>query len=141
VLELFEVRAVLERHAVESALPLPDVTTALDPVREALERMRGAEGDLERDDAHREFHASIVSLAGNRQLDVALAPVLLKLQLPMARNLREEGRRRAGDGIARHQRLIEALESNDSAVVLAALVEHGHLDYLGLKPGAEPAAG
>lgn len=137
-LELFEVRAVLERHAVDCALPLVDATSALLPVREALEQMRSATTDLARDDAHRRFHASIVSLAGNRQLDIALAPILLKLQLPMARNLREEGRRGAGDGIARHQRLIDALDSNDAAEVHAALREHGHLDYLELRAAKAP---
>lgn len=132
IIELFEVRAVLERHAVASALPLDDLGTALAPVRDALDRMRSASGDLDRDDAHREFHASIVRLAGNRQLDIALAPVLLKLQLPMARNLREEARRHHRDGIARHEDLIGALESNDAEVMLAALRDHGHLDYLEL---------
>lgn len=140
VIQLFEVRAVLERHAVESALPLADLAVALAPVRDALDRMRDARGDLARDDAHRGFHAAVVSLAGNRQLDIALAPVLVKLQLPMARNLREERRRTgAGDGVARHQAIIDALESNDPVAVLAALREHGHLDYLDL-PRDTPTA-
>ena len=38
--------------------------------------------------------AAVVGLAGNRQLDIALEPILLKLQLPMAMNLREEARHR-----------------------------------------------
>jgi DNA-binding GntR family transcriptional regulator len=135
VAQLFELRSVLERHAVESALPLADPATALEPVREALAAMRSARGSLERDDAHRAFHAAVVGLADNRQLDITLAPILLKLQLPMARNLREEARRKDSvqEGLARHEHLLHSLESNDPAQVVTALHDHGHLTYLGLR--------
>lgn len=137
VLQLFELRGVLERHAVESALPLADPSGGLEAVRDALTVMRAAKGDLERADAHRTFHAAIVGLAANRQLDAALEPILLKLQVPMARNLREEARRRqtVRDGIARHEELLDALESNDPALVVKAMLEHGHLAYLDLSGG------
>ncbi|MBH0776552.1 GntR family transcriptional regulator [Nocardia bovistercoris] len=136
ILQLFELRRVLERHAIESALPLPAGGDPFAAVRAALEEMRAADAEgwtLERDDAHRRFHAEIVALAGNRQLDLAYAPILLKLQLPMARNLREEARvadRR--DGVRRHTELLEALETNDPAVACAALRRHGELAYLAL---------
>lgn len=152
ILQLFALRNVLERHAVETALPLRDPAVDLEPVRVALQRMDAAKDALERDDAHRAFHAAVVGLAGNRQLDIALAPILLKLQVPMARNLREEARQRArpkaaragatgDDGAARHRAVLKALETNDAAVVVAAIRDHGHLDYLGLEPDhldAEP---
>lgn len=135
ILQLFELRHVLERHAIDSALPLPDPQNDLEPVRAALERMDHARDALDRDDAHRAFHAAVVTLADNRQLDIALAPILLKLQLPMAKNLREEARQRdPEDGIERHHAILAALETNDAAVVVAALRHHGQLDYLGL-PG------
>jgi DNA-binding GntR family transcriptional regulator len=135
ILQLFALRHVLERHAIETALPLPDPDAALQPVRAALDQMRSATDDLDRDDAHRMFHAAVVGLADNRQLDIALEPILLKLQLPMARNMREEARhRRARDGIKRHHAILTALRTNDPVVVLAALQDHGHLDYLGIKP-------
>ena len=131
--QLFDLRSVLERYAVESALPLEDATTALGAVRAALERMRCARDDLERDDTHRAFHSAVVSLAGNRQLDLAIAPILLKLQLPMAVNLRQEARLHdRGDGVERHQAILEALETNDPARAVAALVSHGQLTYLPL---------
>lgn len=138
ILQLFELRHVLERHAVESALPLPDPGQALEPVRAALEQMDAAKSALDRDDAHRAFHASVVGLADNRQLDITLEPILLKLQLPMAKNLREEARQRAdSDGMERHKAILSALETNDPAVVVLALRGHGHLDYLGLETGLE----
>jgi DNA-binding GntR family transcriptional regulator len=138
ILQLFALRHVLERHAIEMALPLKDPATALQPVRAALERMRCASDELDRDDAHRMFHAAVVELADNRQLDIALEPILLKLQLPMAMNLREEARHhRADDGIVRHQAILAALESNDARTVLTALEDHGHLHYLGLEKNLE----
>jgi DNA-binding GntR family transcriptional regulator len=134
ILQLFALRHVLERHAVVLALPVVDPASALAPVRAALERMRDATDELERDDAHRRFHATVVELADNRQLNIALEPILLKLQLPMAMNLREEARHhRADDGIARHQAIVTALETNDAGTVITALEEHGHLHYLGLE--------
>ncbi|OAN35763.1 GntR family transcriptional regulator [Mycolicibacterium iranicum] len=133
ILQLFELRNVLERHAIESAVPLPDPGRDLEPVRAALDRMGAATDALDRDDAHRAFHAAVVGLANNRQLDIALEPILLKLQLPMARNLREEARRHAdGDGIGRHKAILAALETNDRGVVVEAIRDHGHLDYLDL---------
>ena len=134
VLQLFELRGVLERYAVESTFPLDDPAAGLEPVRHALAAMRSARGSLERNDAHQDFHAAVVGLAANRQLHIALAPVLLKLQLPMARNLREEARRKqtVRDGLRRHEELLDALESNDPILVVKALHEHGHLSYLDL---------
>lgn len=136
VRQLFEVRAVLERHAVLTALPLPP-GAGVDPLREVrrhLERMRSAQAagdELAKDDAHRDFHAAIVALAGNRQLDLALEPVLLKLQRPMAVNLRREASRLGPDeGLRRHEELVRALETNDPEVVLRALHDHGGQRYL-----------
>ncbi|MBS1694964.1 MAG: GntR family transcriptional regulator [Actinobacteria bacterium] len=143
ILQLFALRHVLERHAIETTLPLADLETSLAPVRAALDEMRGATDELDKDDAHRSFHAAVVGLADNRQLNLTLEPILLKLQLPMAVNLREEARHHhARDGIQRHAAILVALETNDAAVVIGALRDHGHLHYLGLDPippsGAEP---
>ena len=133
ILQLFALRRVLERHAVETALPLTDPATALQPVRDALADMHAATDDLARDDAHRVFHAAVVQLADNRQLDITLEPILLKLQLPMAINLRAEARHlHAEDGLTRHRGILAALETNDATTVLATLEGHGHLDYLDL---------
>ncbi|MQY25807.1 GntR family transcriptional regulator [Nocardia aurantia] len=137
VLQLFELRRVLERHAIERAFPLPAEGDPLLTVRAALDEMRTADerGDaFERDEAHRRFHTAIVALAGNRQLDLAYEPILLKLQLPMARNIREEARKTSHyNGIRRHTELLAALERNDPAVAYDALQRHGELVYLDLK--------
>ncbi|MGV9710326.1 GntR family transcriptional regulator [Gordonia sp. NPDC003424] len=139
IVQLFGLREVLERFAVESALPLADPDVALAPVRAAVEDMKRASDDLAKDDAHRRFHAAVVGLAGNRQLDITLEPILLKLQLPMAVNLRAESRDHHGpeDGVQRHVAILDALEANDPVAVIAAMHDHGHLQYLDLSGAAE----
>ena len=125
-----------------TAFPLADPVRAerLAVVRARLDEMRQAEmaGDqLQKDDAHRAFHAAVVALAGNHQLDLAMEPVLLKLQRPMAVNLRREARLIGPqEGLRRHERLLEALESNERQAVLVALEEHGARRFLDLGEAA-----
>src|SRR6476469_4665849 len=143
--QLFEIRAVLERHAMTTALPMTieEGVDRLADVRAKLEQMRIAESaadELARDDAHRAFHAAIVALAGKRQLDLAMEPILVKLQRPMAINLRLEASLVGpGEGIRRHAALITALETNDHDTVLAAFAEHGGQRYLQFRRDAAPA--
>jgi DNA-binding GntR family transcriptional regulator len=130
--ELFDVRDVLERHAVRLALPLKD--RDLDGVRAELEAMRAAArtGDaFSRAEAHRRFHAEVVALAGHRQLTLSYAPILVRLQLHMAVNLRREAEAKAPmEGVQRHEVLVAALESDDADVALAALARHGARAFL-----------
>ena len=130
--ELFDVRDVLERHALRLALPLAD--RDLDGVRTQLDVMRGAArtGDaFARAEAHRSFHAEVVALAGHRQLALAYAPILVKLQLHMAVNLRREAEARDPmDGVQRHETLLTALASDDPDVALEALARHGARAFL-----------
>jgi DNA-binding GntR family transcriptional regulator len=130
--ELFEVRDVLERFAISKALPC--TSADLDPARAELASMRRAAttGDLlELADSHRRFHVELVALAGHRQLLQAYEPILLKLQMHMALNLRREAEIAAPlDGIRRHAVLLEAVESNDIDTVVAALASHGAQMYL-----------
>jgi DNA-binding GntR family transcriptional regulator len=136
--QLFAIRRVLEHHAIECAFPLAGGPEQLAEVQHWLELMRraDAEGDeLQKDDAHRAFHAAVVGLAGNRQLDLALEPVLLKLQRPMALNLRREAQLMGPEaGIRRHERLLAALASNSRATILAALDDHGGRGFIDATP-------
>ena len=131
VRELYEVRDVLERHAVRSRPADADLTglhTALGVMRKATEtgdRMTIA-------DAHREFHVAVVALGGNRQLSAVYASVLVRIQLYMAVNLRREAEvAAAADGVHRHERLMAAVERGDADEVLAELSAHGARTYLG----------
>jgi len=72
-----------------------------------------------------------VALAGNRQLDLALEPILLRLQRPMAANLRREAAALGtAAGIERHERLLLALESNDRCRIVGELEDHGGRQFL-----------
>ncbi len=133
--QLFGIRRALERHAIESSFPrpVPPGDDELAEVRDWLEQMRQADADdqLRKDDAHRAFHAALVSLAGNRQLDLALEPILLKLQRPMALNLRREAQIFGpAAGLRRHDRLVVALASNDRHEILTELESHGATRFL-----------
>ncbi|MBM2623524.1 GntR family transcriptional regulator [Actinoplanes sp. LDG1-06] len=130
VRELYEVRDVLERHAV-AAMPLsPDLTAlraALDVMRKATE----ADDRLELANAHRQFHTEVVALGGNRQLAELYSSVLVRIQLYMAVNMRREAEvARAEDGVLRHERLFSAVENGDAAAVVEALNAHGARTYL-----------
>src|SRR5689334_9315090 len=130
VRELYEVRDVLERHAVAAIAPGADMSS----LTSALEVMRKATETADRlavADAHRQFHVALVALGGNRQLSALYESVLVRLQLYMAVNLRREAEvAQAADGVHRHERLLEAVERGDPRAVLAELNEHGARTYL-----------
>jgi DNA-binding GntR family transcriptional regulator len=130
--ELFEMREVLEQYAARRALPRP--RQALAGLRTELAAMDAAahSGDgPAQADAHRRFHTQFVSLAGRRQLLLTYEPVLLKLQLHMATNLRREAELADPlDGVRRHAVLLRAVESGDLDVALHALADHGARTYL-----------
>ncbi|MEU4650629.1 GntR family transcriptional regulator [Nocardia fluminea] len=134
IVELFEVRRALEQHALTAALPSPDLR--LGRVRAALAELTAADRRKDwvaRDDAHRRFHVEIVALAGNRQLDLVYEQILVKLQLAMARNLREETEAGARlEGVRRHEELLAAVETNDPLRTATALRRHGEQTYLKL---------
>lgn len=133
VRELYDVRDVLERHAVTTALPVAR-DAHLTKLRAALDRMREATsaGDrLEIAEAHRSYHVQVVALAGNNQLTAIYESILVRLQLYMARNLSREAEvAQPEDGIHRHERLLAAVETGDPEAVLADLANHGARTYL-----------
>lgn len=132
--ELFGLREVLERYALETLLPLPG-SLDLAPLAGALDDMVAAaeaEDLFTESEAHRRFHLALVALAGHRQLLLVYEPVILKLQLYMATNLRREAEQRApSEGVSRHRRLYEAIASGDPAVAVKALSQHGARTYIG----------
>jgi DNA-binding GntR family transcriptional regulator len=130
VRELYEVRDVLERHAVASIRPGADLAglqAALEVMRKATEA-----GDrLAVADAHRRFHVEVVTLGGNRQLCALYESVLVRLQLYMAVNLRREAEvAEPSDGVHRHERLLAAVAQGDAAAIMEALSAHGARTYL-----------
>ncbi|WP_218009357.1 GntR family transcriptional regulator [Herbidospora cretacea] len=133
--ELFGLRDVLEQYAVALSTPL-SADVSVHELEAALEAMDVAarKGDLrEENDAHCRFHIAMVGLAGQRQLLLAYQPVIRKLQLYMAANLRREVEHVGdpGDGVRRHKKLFDAVVSQDAPTVLAALASHGARTYIG----------
>ncbi|GAB3846837.1 hypothetical protein GCM10029963_27270 [Micromonospora andamanensis] len=132
--ELYELRDVLERFAVRSAIPVQRGSD-LAGLRAALDQMREATRAVDRlavAESHRAFHVALVALAGNRQLSSVYDSILVKLQLYMAINLRREAEvAQPHDGVHRHERLFEAVAAGDPELVLAVLSEHGARSYLG----------
>lgn len=127
--ELFAVREVLERFAVSLIQERkPDeLDTAL--LHEAMTGLRAAadEGDrLAASTAHRAFHLALVALADSRQLLATYEPLILKLQLYMAANLRREADTSSpAEGVRRHQRLLDAVLSGDRTRIDKELAHHG----------------
>lgn len=132
--ELFALRNVLERYAVETAFARPGAAS-LTGVTAAWQLMAEAArtGDAYvQNNAHQRFHVEVVALAGQRHLQMAFEPVILKLQLLMATNLRMEAEQRdAVEGVERHRRLLDALATGDLATALDALASHGARTYIG----------
>ena len=132
--ELYSVRDVLERHVVDTALPVA-AGTDLGGMRTALDAMTAAAGADDRlavADSHRAFHVALAGLSGNRQLSLVYESVLVKIQLYMALNLRREAERTASpmDGVRRHRRLLRAIERGDRDEILRELAAHGARSYL-----------
>jgi DNA-binding GntR family transcriptional regulator len=132
--ELFGLRNVLERYAVELAYARPEPASRAG-LMSALEEMAAAaeSGDVYRqNDAHQRFHVEVVALAGQRHLRQAFEPVILKLQLHMAANLRLEAEQRnAAEGVERHRRLLGAIATDDLDTAFEALASHGARTYIG----------
>lgn len=131
--ELFAVRDALERFALTLVRERqPDQLDAA-PLEAALSDLRAAAagGDrLAASNAHRAFHLALVALADSRQLVVAYEPLILKLQLYMAANLRREAEASSpAEGVRRHQQLFDAVLSGDQAGIDAELERHGSRRY------------
>lgn len=130
VRELYEVRDVLERHAVAAMPDRPELAAlraALDVMRKATE----ADDRLELANAHRRFHVEVVRLGGNRQLAVLYESILVRIQLYMAVNMRREAEaQRASEGVHRHERLFAAVERGDRDSIFEELSSHGARAYL-----------
>ncbi|WP_127504595.1 GntR family transcriptional regulator [Actinoplanes solisilvae] len=130
VRELYEVRDVLERHAIATMPDSPDLTR----LRATLDVMRlatASDDRLELANAHRRFHTEVVALAGNRQLTALYGSLLVRIQLYMAVNMQREAEAtRSDDGLQRHERLLTALEQGTPSAILTALTTHGARAYL-----------
>lgn len=140
--ELFTLRDVLEQFAVRCALGeggVPD-PVGLEAMAAAVTAMERAtiDGDaLAQAAGHRAFHLALVAMSGHRHLLDVYEPVILKLQIYMATNMRREATRRPPEeGPHRHRRLYDAVCGGDLTTVLAELEMHGSRTYLAPELGS-----
>ncbi len=132
--ELFTLRDALEQFAVRCAADRLSDETGFDAMAAAVAAMERATADgdtVAQDAAHRAFHLALVARSGHRHLIDVYEPVILKLQLYMATNLRREADQRpSAQGPLRHRRLFEAVRDGDLATILDELTHHGARTYL-----------
>jgi DNA-binding GntR family transcriptional regulator len=132
--ELFTLRDALEQFAVHCAAARSADETGLAAMATAvaaMEQATAAGDSVAQDAAHRAFHLALVARSGHRHLIDVYEPVILKLQLYMATNMRREATQRPPEeGPGRHRRLYDAVRAGDLPTVLAALQAHGSRTYL-----------
>lgn len=131
--ELFGVRDALERFAASLMAGRPRESldaTALTGALDQLTAAANANDRLAASTAHRAFHLAAVALADSHQLLQTYEPIILKLQLYMAANLRLEAESASPvEGVRRHRRLFDALVSGDEARIDEELERHGARSY------------
>ncbi|WP_222706757.1 GntR family transcriptional regulator [Lacisediminihabitans profunda] len=132
--EIYGLRYVLEKFALDQLIPkLPDAD--FHDLEETVTRM----WDAARNDdavgvfiANRDFHLTLVAMAGHRRLQQAYSTLMDQMQLYMSRNLSIEAQTHGGllEGCKRHERLLESLRSGDAAAIAEAFTAHGERRYL-----------
>jgi len=131
--ELFAVRDALERFAVSLLRDRKPDEFDTAPLEKAMTGLRTAaeHGDrLAASNAHRAFHLALVALADSRQLLVTYEPLILKLQLYMAANLRREAETSSpAEGVRRHERLYDAVLSGNPVRIEEELDRHGSRQF------------
>jgi DNA-binding GntR family transcriptional regulator len=139
VWEIYSLRSVLDKFALELGVPVKDATM-LEPLRRAVSDMgsSSADGDHARYvEANRQFHLALIALGGNKRLTSTYENLMNQMQLLMSVNLYRESVEDQAVGVRRHQELLAAIESGDLAQALAALQAHGELRFLRPGPGDE----
>jgi DNA-binding GntR family transcriptional regulator len=134
VREIYSLRFVLERMAVELGVPVSD-PARLQALRDAVERIRMAVDSGEQDEvvsANKAFHTALIELAQHGRLTRIWNSLQIQMQMCMAFNLklRQRTQHDPAESVQRHQRLLDLIEKGDQAAVLHELVEHGDRSFL-----------
>lgn len=130
--DIYSLRLALDRFAVTLGVPVKD-DKSLEPLRFAVEQMResAASGDhASYVDANRRFHLGIIALGGNKRLYSTYESLMNQMQLSMSINLSREATHSRMEGVRRHQELLDAIQSGDIEIALAAIDAHGEQRFL-----------
>jgi DNA-binding GntR family transcriptional regulator len=143
IVELYDVRAALELHAVRLVCrnstdeDLEDLTAMLDETETRIRQSSGHAYPAELD-----FHLRLVMLAGNQELMSAALGV--HHQLSLARSMSAKRPLRARAAVVEHQTLVDAMRARDvhgATELMEAHIEHSRdsaLTALGL-PTDDPS--
>jgi DNA-binding GntR family transcriptional regulator len=134
VREIYELRSVLERAAVELSVSVKD-PRRLQPARDALDLMRQEAAQNNPDimlDANSAFHSALIALPGNSRIIAAYATILEQLEMCMAINLkfRQELYKDPQDVVRRHEHLLALIEAGERDALVDAIVHHGDRAFL-----------
>ncbi|MFC3999604.1 GntR family transcriptional regulator [Nocardiopsis sediminis] len=134
VYEIVTLRRVLERMAIDLALPVTD-GARLARCRSALEAMELAATDDDPaalPEAAFAFHLSVIGLSGHDRLEDTYRSLYLQMLLCMVLNRRARAQRAEtpAQDVQRHRRLLELIEAGDPAPVLAELERHGDRTFI-----------
>jgi DNA-binding GntR family transcriptional regulator len=114
--EIYEMRTVLETHALRVAIPLL-ADSDLDDLRELYEGMvKAKEADVAFQ-LREEFYARLYSVAGRPRL----LTLILRLRQEVARSLRQEP---VQESSRHHERLFNAIELGDVELAATELASH-----------------
>jgi DNA-binding GntR family transcriptional regulator len=129
--EIYSLRAVLDRFALELGVPVKD-PVLLAPMRAAVAAMSASAKSEDRAryvEANRAFHLAMIALGGNSRLTSSYENLMNQMQLVMSVNLARESVTNRLAGVRRHEELLAAIESGDLSKALVALDAHGELRY------------
>jgi DNA-binding GntR family transcriptional regulator len=138
--EIFEVRAALEALAAERLAARPDRDSAVEQLTSAVVHMEetrreGLESSIEAD---LDFHRRLIDLAGNSTLIHQWG----SLEGSIRMSIMFSGIERAVGNMTpnRHQDIVEAIRSGDTAIARQVTLEHMNIAVRNLlgEPGAEP---
>ena len=134
VREIYDLRFVLERAAIELGVPVGD-PRRLQPIRDAVDRMRQDAAQNDPDvmlDANSAFHSALIALPGNSRLIAAYATILEQLEMCMAINLRFRQKlyKEPQDVVRRHEHLLALIEAGEVDPLVDAIVHHGDRSFL-----------
>lgn len=132
--EMYSLRLVLERMAVELGVPVIE-EERLTPLREALVDIRAAAYDDQQSEliaANAAFHTALIRLPGHRRLEAIWDSLQTQLRMCMGLNLelRQRATHDRAESVSRHGLLLALIESGRRDQVLEALAEHGDRSFL-----------
>ncbi len=130
--EIYSLRSVLDNFAVRMGVPVKE-PALLEPLRHAVAEMEAASDGQQHPryvEANRQFHLALIALAGHGRLSSTYEMIMNQMQLAMSVNLSRESAADREAGVKRHRDLLQAIESGDLDLALAAIETHGEQQFL-----------